>query len=122
MKRYGVMADSDIPVNSNNDRQSMYNRYTKLFFLFLTILITSLTGSNFSLKATERERTPEFTQREAERRKFDYFFYEAMNAKALRRNTDCFHIKYSVILIKIMCYLKIELSRIAYVFSCVGNS
>lgn len=63
----------------------MYNRYTKLFFLFLTILITSLTGSNFSLKATERERTPEFTQREAERRKFDYFFYEAMNAKALRR-------------------------------------
>ncbi|MDK2852620.1 MAG: hypothetical protein PWQ38_885 [Proteiniphilum sp.] len=59
----------------------MHKRYTRQFFIILTLLLTSLAGSIASETDPDKRASSEVPLTVEERRKFDHFFYEAVNAK-----------------------------------------
>lgn len=59
----------------------MHKRYTRQFFIILTLLLTNLAGSIASETDPDKRASSEVPLTVEERRKFDHFFYEAVNAK-----------------------------------------
>jgi len=59
----------------------MHKRYTRQLFFILTLLLTSLAGSIASETDPDKRASSEVPLTVEERRKFDHFFYEAVNAK-----------------------------------------
>ncbi|KUL20024.1 MAG: hypothetical protein XE13_0183, partial [Proteiniphilum sp. 51_7] len=59
----------------------MHKRYTRQLFFILTLLLTSLDGSIASKTDPDKRASGEVPLTVEERRKFDHFFYEAVNAK-----------------------------------------
>ncbi len=59
----------------------MHKRYTRQLFFILTLLLTSLDGSIASETDPDKRASGEVPLTVEERRKFDHFFYEAVNAK-----------------------------------------
>lgn len=77
----------------------MHKRYVRYPFLTLTLLLFFQAASLFSLGARSRVDSPEVPLPADERRKFDHFFYEALNAKVLGRYDeamDLFHYCHSL--------------------------
>ncbi len=59
----------------------MHKRYTRQLFFILTLLLTSPAGSIASETDPDKRASGEVPLTVEERRKFDHFFYEAVNAK-----------------------------------------
>jgi tetratricopeptide (TPR) repeat protein len=59
----------------------MHKRYTRQLFFILTLLLTNLAGSIASETDPDKRASSEVPLTVEERRKFDHFFYEAVNAK-----------------------------------------
>ncbi|MDD3624016.1 MAG: tetratricopeptide repeat protein [Proteiniphilum sp.] len=59
----------------------MHKRYTRQLFFILTLLLTSPSGSIASETDPDKRASSEVPLTVEERRKFDHFFYEAVNAK-----------------------------------------
>ncbi len=63
----------------------MNNRYTRHLFLILTLLLSYQVTSGAPVKSRNLTESADLPLTAEERRKFDHFFYEALNAKALGR-------------------------------------
>jgi tetratricopeptide (TPR) repeat protein len=82
MKQKEEMEGLDIPANNRNCRQRM-NYLTEIKKLNAGLVLLYLVLAVMPLKAVARQDVRQIHHNEATDRKFDYYFYAALNAKAL---------------------------------------